>query len=100
MRINIGRKNLSLQNPFVVSPNVGKLERELSEFFSKNKIEGIEIKEFKLFNNSNCVISIVPEAPYFEEELSGEGDYRERIIEIGKKYGLKYLGFMSWCYHK
>jgi hypothetical protein len=42
---------------------------------------------------------IIPKESYFEGTLSG-GDYKDKIEEIGKKYGLKNLDFIHYCCHK
>lgn len=100
MNIKFKKRILQVHSPFSVRPNIGNLEKELKDFFDNNKIEGISIKKFRL--EQDVVpgdYSIIPEKPYFEEELSG-GSYRAEIEKIGKKYRIRNLGFIHWCYHK
>jgi len=80
------------------APNINKLEKELSKFFKKNKIEGIKIKEFEIQKNVSG-FDIVSKEPPIEERLCG-GKYEKQLETIGEKYGIKNLGLIYWCYGK
>jgi len=98
MEIPLKNRVLNIELNIFYQPNLQKLTNELQLFFDKHEIEGMQIKKFRLqkeFSN----YTIIPEEPYFEERLSG-GDYHNKIEEIGRKYGVKNLGFVSFCYHK
>ena len=100
--MKIQLKNQTVEVGFFISkkPNLKKLEKELTDFFIQNEIEGHKIKKFRIeesFSNYN----IIPLEPPMEECLSDRKESRsEEIEEIGKKYGIKHLGFIYWCYHK
>lgn len=98
MKIPLGNIILNIQFNIFKTPNYEKLKKELSDYFNKNDIEGIRIKDFEL-KEDVINYKIIPKEPYFEDTLSG-GDYKDRIEEIGRKYGAKNLGFIHWCYHE
>ena len=98
MEISLKNRILNIELNIFWQPNLKKLTNELQLFFNQNEIEGMQIKKFKLEKVwSNY--EIMPEEPYFEERLSG-GDYSNKIKEIGRKYGVRDLGFVGFCYHK
>jgi len=99
MNINFGNKVLNFGFYFRQSPNLEKLTEELSYFFKENKIEDLQIKKFRIEEKIVNQYLIVPIEPYLDEILSG-GDYNKKLKEIGDKYGIKDLSFISWCYHK
>jgi hypothetical protein len=100
MRIPIGKnKKLEISVTISQQPNLKELEKELKEFFSENEIEGIKVREFRIEEDAIHGYKIIPLEPSIEEVLSG-GAYREKLREIGKKYGLEHFGFIYWCYHK
>lgn len=98
MEIILGNQILNIELNIFKKPNLKRLTKELSDYFSENKIEGKEIKEFELEKEvfSNVII---PKKPYFEGCLFG-GDYEADLAKIGEKYGIKDLGFAHWCYGK
>jgi len=100
--MKISLKNKIIRIGFFISkePNIKNLEKELADFFSKNEIGGYEIKQFRIEGTVAFDYRIVPLEPPLEECLSGEGIHTKEIEEIGKKYGIKHLGFIYWCYHK
>lgn len=98
MKIPLKNTFLNIELKVFKTPKVRKLEKELSNYFDAHKIEDIEIKEFK-FEKEFDSIHILPQVPYFEGKLSG-GDYENDLKEIGKKYGIGNLSFVSFCYHK
>lgn len=96
MKINLGKKVLELN--FSFKPNLEYLRKDLEQYFSNHKIDGMQIKKFSL-GKEPVGFSIIPEEPYFEESLS-EGKYQEDLEKMGRKFGIEHLGFVSWCYHK
>ena len=103
MKIRLRNKFLEIRVLVSISkiPNILKLKGELGEFFDKNKVGGYKIKKFNLVEAPNEIdYRIVPLEPCLDECLSGEDDCEKKIEEIGKKYGVRNLGFVYWCYHK
>ncbi|MCL5730018.1 MAG: hypothetical protein M1165_00410 [Candidatus Pacearchaeota archaeon] len=101
MEIALGRKIIEIRSPFHLRPNLGRLEKELGQFFEQNKIEGVSVTEFRI--DGGIVpgdYDVVPLNPDIEESLSGRGDYLRRLEEMGKRYGIRKLHFIYWCYHK
>ena len=98
MEISFGNKTLNIKFNIFRTPNYKKLNRELSDYFDKNDIEGIKIKNFELSEEpySN---TISPKEPSFGGCLTG-GNYEKDLAKIGEKYGIKNLGFIYWCYGK
>lgn len=95
MRIPLIHTVLNFEARFFRSPNIKRLERELSEFFDHNSIEGHDIKAFRIEYER-----IIPEDPRMEEVLPGNGSYEEAIRKMGEKYGIEELEFAHFCYHK
>ena len=102
MKISLKNKILEIKLLISKTSNLRKLEKELTDFFSKNEIEGYKIKEFRIEESSSGLgYNIIPLEPPLEECLSDEEEsHSEEIEKIGKKYGIKHLGFIYWCYHK
>ncbi|MDP2628409.1 MAG: hypothetical protein Q8P15_00750 [Nanoarchaeota archaeon] len=94
MRINLGRKILNIS--FTKEPNLKRLRKELSDYFARNLIDGVRVEEFELRKNPDDW-KIIPKKPSIMERLS-PGDYRKDLESIGKKYGINYFEFASWCY--
>lgn len=99
MEIPLKNRILNIELNIFWQPNLQKLTNELQLFFDKNEIEGMQIKKFRLDKWEHAIYEIIPEEPYFESILSG-GDYHDKIKEIGRKYGVRNLDFVSYCYHK
>jgi len=98
-KIRIPLRNTILEIKMVIlkKPKLAKLEKELKDFFSKNKIEGFRIKKFEIINEG--YYAIAPIDPYFEEVLRS-GEYEKKLERIGKKYGIDNFGFEPYCYGK
>jgi hypothetical protein len=102
MKIPLKNKILEVKLLISKTANLRKLEEELIDFFSKNEIEGYKIKKFRIEESfTGLGYNIIPLEPPIEECLSDkEENHSEEIEKIGKKYGIKNLGFIYWCYHK
>jgi hypothetical protein len=98
MKISLGNGTLNIRFNIFTEPNYEKLKKELSDYFSKNDICGNKIKSFE-FDSKVFANVIIPKHPPLEECLYA-GDYEKDLKEIGEKYGIKNLGFISWCYHE
>ncbi|MCK9595607.1 hypothetical protein M0R19_00250 [Candidatus Pacearchaeota archaeon] len=98
--MKIPLKNTILEIKIIISkkPKIKKLEKELKDFFSKNKIEGFRIKKFEIVNEGEYAIA--PIEPYFEETLRLGTKYEKELEKIGKKYGIDNFGFEPYCYGK
>ena len=98
MKIHLKNKILEINLTFCKEPKIKKLEKELSSFFNKIKIEGRKINKFELETDKNNY-EIIPLNPRIYENLCG-GKYEKQLEEIGKKYGIKNLSFSPQCYGK
>ena len=78
-----------------------KLNNELKEYFEKNVVSGLKIKEFEIKTNSitGIGLELVPEEPYFEECYEDEKADKD-IEALGKKYGFENFGWVYWVYGK
>lgn len=83
------------------TPKVEKLKKELTDFFSKNQVLEINIKEFDVrFSENNLYHMVIfPEMGGLKFGASGL-DYSREIQEIGEKYNLEQLRFSLDCYGK
>ena len=78
-------------------PNIKKLEKELSCFFSENKVGRRKIKAFRI-EKYNGFYSIFPLKPFFEKRISRDDEICKKVREIGNKYRIDYLKFVGGCY--
>lgn len=85
-------------------PKVSKLKKELSDFFSKNDIQGIKIEKFELSPDRGeniKVLDIYPEMHGMRLRYpDSEDNYTERINKIGRKYNVSSIQFALSCYGK
>ncbi len=101
MKIPLKNKILEIRLLIGTVPDLGKLNKELQDFFSQNEVEGHQIKRFRVELGFHAKdYDIVPLEPPIEGCLSGRGIYIKGLEEIGKKYGIENLDFAPWCYHK
>jgi hypothetical protein len=98
MEISLGNKILNIKFNIYKSPNLKKLEKELSNYFSNHDVCGNKIESFELDNKTFSNV-IVPKHPHLEGCLT-DGDYVKDLYKIGEKYGIENLHFIHWCYGK